>query len=293
MKNIHLLPTEKPSRLHYYSVGNFGVSKENLNWKQGRHIYITSDEQIKDDDWVYCPVLKKAFFICLDSILMFKNLGYDSEGNSVYKKEWLKKIILTTDEDLIKDGVLSIDDEFLEWFAKNSDCEEVETFIDTMGCSLENCNGNPCVNYKIIIPQEDKINDSESLMDLKEDNILEMFINEQGYPDGPTQEVWSNGVREGIEWYRKKDQKIIPNDATDVEVFAIEEDADGKPFAYIGYKISNGNFHFTTVPFTEPKKEKMYTESEVLKLLISCNDKFGVYDYKSNEEVINWFKGLK
>jgi hypothetical protein len=92
MKNIHILPTEKPSRLHYYSVLNFGVSKENLNWKQGRHIYITSDEQIKDDDWVYCPVLKKAFFICLDSILMFKNLLYDSEGNSVYKKEWLKKI---------------------------------------------------------------------------------------------------------------------------------------------------------------------------------------------------------
>jgi hypothetical protein len=31
----------------------------------------------------------------------------------------LQKIILTTDLDLIKDGVQSIDNEFLEWFVKN------------------------------------------------------------------------------------------------------------------------------------------------------------------------------
>ena len=288
MKNLHLLPTDKPSRLHYYSVLNFGVSKENLNWKQGRHIYITSDEEIKEGDWFFNG---EHILQCSD----VTDIIIDTEGQWSTIED-CKKIILTTDQDLIKDGVQAIDDEFLEWFVKNSDCEEVETFIDIMGCSLENCNGNPCVNYKIIIPKEDKINVSESLIDLKEDNILEMFINEQGYPDGPTQEVWSNGVREGIEWYRRKDQKIIPNDATDVEVFAIKEDADGKPFAYIGYKISNGNFHFTTVPFTEPKQEKMYTESEVLKLLISCKDRFGgseLYDYTSDERVINWFKRLK
>lgn len=36
------------------------------------------------------------------------------------------KIILTTNKLLIKDGVQSIDDEFLEWFVKNSSCERVE-----------------------------------------------------------------------------------------------------------------------------------------------------------------------
>ncbi len=36
-----------------------------------------------------------------------------------------KKIILTTDQDLIKDGVQAIDDEFLEWFVKNPSCEYV------------------------------------------------------------------------------------------------------------------------------------------------------------------------
>lgn len=51
------------------------------------------------------------------------------------------------------------------------------------------------------------------------------------------------------------DDVIIPKNATNVEVFAIKPDEDGKLFAYIGYKMPNGNFHFTIVPFTEPIKE--------------------------------------
>ena len=150
MKNIHILPTDKPSRLH--KIGNeLGLTNTpNSNFLAKQHnIYITSDEGIKDDDWVYCPVLKKPVFICLDSILMFKDLGYDSNGNSKYKKEWLKKIILTTDPDLIKYGVQAIDDEFLEWFVKNPSCESVE--ID------KNWNYplDKSWEYKIIIPKEE------------------------------------------------------------------------------------------------------------------------------------------
>jgi hypothetical protein len=40
------------------------------------------------------------------------------------KKE--SKIILTTDQNLIKERVQAINDEFLEWFVKNPSCEEVE-----------------------------------------------------------------------------------------------------------------------------------------------------------------------
>jgi hypothetical protein len=35
-------------------------------------------------------------------------------------------------------------------------------------------------------------------------------------------------------------------------------------FAYIGYKISNGNFEFNVVPFTEPQAERMYSKEEVI-----------------------------
>ena len=49
---------------------------------------------------------------------------------------------------------------------------------------------------------------------------------------------------------------IFPSDAYSFEVFAIKDSVDsptGKQ-AFIGYKISNGNFHFVGVPYTEPIK---------------------------------------
>jgi hypothetical protein len=76
--------------------------------KINENIYITSDEKPKSGDWsLYagCKLHK-----CIEDII----------GDE------FKKIILTTDQDLIKDGVQVIDDEFLEWFVKNPSCEEVE-----------------------------------------------------------------------------------------------------------------------------------------------------------------------
>jgi hypothetical protein len=140
-KNIHVLPTDKPSRLHYYNsfdgIDNYGLSKKNLNWKQGRNIYITSDEEIKEGDWCY-----------------YENgdlKGIHKVVNGQRPKTMiLKKIILTTDQDLIKDGVQSIDDEFLEWFVKNPSCEFVE-----IQCRYNFYAGQDLTHYKIIIPSEE------------------------------------------------------------------------------------------------------------------------------------------
>ena len=72
---------------------------------------------------------------------------------------------------------------------------------------------------------------------------------------------------EGAKWQQERSQQIIPFDAYNIEVFAIKPDENGKLFAYIGYKITNGNFHFNVVPFTEPQQEGSYSEEEVLELL--------------------------
>jgi hypothetical protein len=61
-----------------------------------------------------------------------------------------KKIILTTDQDLIKDGVQAIDDDFLEWFVKNPSCEEVE-----IQYRYNFYVGQDLTHYKIIIPQQE------------------------------------------------------------------------------------------------------------------------------------------
>ena len=54
MKNIHILPTDKPSRLRYNLSNALVLTKQSYRdyGKQvNRHIYITSNEEIKEGDW--------------------------------------------------------------------------------------------------------------------------------------------------------------------------------------------------------------------------------------------------
>jgi hypothetical protein len=53
-------------------------------------------------------------------------------------------------------------------------------------------------------------------------------------------------------------EKLIPSDAHSFEVFAIK-DCDESPTgkqAFIGFQISNGDFHFIGVPYTKPKQQE-------------------------------------
>jgi hypothetical protein len=81
-------------------------------YKIGKNIYITSDDsKIEADD----------YYIYNNQVLISLNGERDKDD---YK--YCKKIILTDNLDLIKDGVQPVDYEFLEWFVKNQNCEEVE-----------------------------------------------------------------------------------------------------------------------------------------------------------------------
>jgi hypothetical protein len=157
MKNIHVLSTDKPSRLYAYK-GVLNLAADEFvaptiikNDLINLNIYITSDEEIKDD-WCYDEYNK----------VVFKNTGAGTPGAS-------KKIILTTDQSL--DGVQAIDDKFLEWFVKNPNCEKIEiktrylhsyktgenfiSFSKTPEFSTRNMQ---CIKieprYEIIIPQQ-------------------------------------------------------------------------------------------------------------------------------------------
>jgi len=148
MKNIHLIETDKPSRLHITGNLNLypnGVLRKPQGLCKNQHFYITNSEEIKEgvDQWY------------LDKVL---NEPYNSGGAQYSSKQ--NVIILTTDQDLIKDGVQAIDDEFLEWFVKNPSCEKVE--VEHFGTCCGNQFINQCINcekynpiYKLIIPQEE------------------------------------------------------------------------------------------------------------------------------------------
>jgi hypothetical protein len=118
MKNIHVLPTDKPSRLYFNTKAKYYAFSYTVTSQGGsvsnRHIYITNDEEIKQPCWCW-DILQKRIYWVHDTIPQYPTIG-----------NYFKKIILTTDQDLIKNGVQAIDDEFLEWFVKNPSCEFVE-----------------------------------------------------------------------------------------------------------------------------------------------------------------------
>jgi hypothetical protein len=137
MKNVHVLPTDKPSRLYSWEelrIGDSSTRPTHLGMFN-QHIYITSDEEIKEGYWC----------LGMDGIFQYKGKV------NLPDVELPKKIILTTDQDLIQDGIQEVDDEFLEWFVKNPSCE----FVEVKKVEDRYIDFHTPISYKIIIPQEE------------------------------------------------------------------------------------------------------------------------------------------
>jgi len=156
MKNIYVLPTDKISRLAIENKELILVDEIN-NYKNAQNIYVTNDEVI--EEWyIYKGKLLRA-----------------SINHSKYEIIYGKPVVLTTDQDLIKDSIQTIPDEFLNWFIKNPSCEKVNiqeekhlicnhcdslysSFSDGIHCDVCVRLAKPIVKvlgYKIIIPQEE------------------------------------------------------------------------------------------------------------------------------------------
>jgi hypothetical protein len=194
MANIHVLKTDKPSILFKDDFSKYFISiniDQEQNHFKPQHIYITNDEEIKEGDWTLMFDDFGNLFLC-DKPQQY--LGIE-KGHHLNKG--LRKIILTTDQDLIKDGVQVIDDEFLEWFVKNPSCKKVKIKkfhgINTSIAEISSVSGNDDYkwegkgdfrDYKIIIPQEeqkqhliDMIKDAEDLgLYKKQRTAVELII---------------------------------------------------------------------------------------------------------------------
>ena len=139
MRNIFIIKTDKPSRLFYNAGGALlYTTYQNYN---GVNLYITSDEEVRENEW------------CLDQdSTLFQN-GNNPVSNTADYYGSMKKIILTTDEDLIAKGVQSIDEEFLQWFVKNPTCTKVE--VDVVIVKPHYSYPRDGINhYNIIMPKE-------------------------------------------------------------------------------------------------------------------------------------------
>jgi len=254
MKNIHLIETDKPSRLHITGSLNLypnGVSRKPQGLCKNQHIYITSDEKIKEGDW--CLHLGKSFTdnILSDKITLVKiserylsmNSYFWKQGDKnsqfSYSENKLRKIILTTDQDLINDDIQAIDDEFLEWFVENPNCEEIyiEKFhgIKTSIAEISAVSGNDDYNwkgtrdlkdYKIIIPQEEP--KQETL-----EEAAERYIAEDNY------NRYYNDFIEGAKWQQEKNNT---SKVTRFEVIQHSHPYNGR--AYTNYNAKDVEIQF-------------------------------------------------
>jgi len=139
MKNIHLLPTDKPSKFFITNEDEYGYREhyvpDTMQTIKCMNMHIISEEEIKVGDWFIhpdsscfnkeCKEVSIGGYEILQVIKVDENFIYHSAMMAIHKNKNIKKIILTTDQDLIKDGVRAIDDEFLEWFVKNPTCEHI------------------------------------------------------------------------------------------------------------------------------------------------------------------------
>jgi hypothetical protein len=169
MKNIHVLATHKPSRLAYYGTSkSLSLYEGTVNFKafeiNPQYIYITNDEELKEGDY-YLSFSKSI----IKNTIKYGEIG-KSKTDMDFSLDYVKKIILTTDVDLIKDGVQAIDDEFLEWFVKNPSCEEIKVFKDERLEEEQDFHF-----YELIIPKEEPKHPK-----VLSENGNELFFDEQG-----------------------------------------------------------------------------------------------------------------
>jgi hypothetical protein len=180
MKNVHVIPTDKPSRLYlttheYIFEEGYSLSTDEC---ENKNIYITNDEEIKEGDY---GILGKTI---LSYHQMHKKWGMP-QG---------KKIILTTDQDLIKDGVQNLSDEFLECFVNNPSCEsvEVQKWFD----------GLDFLEYKIIILKEEP--KQETLEEVaNKANGYNVYAKETKAP------IFNEGFIAGAKWQQEQDKKCF------------------------------------------------------------------------------------
>jgi hypothetical protein len=150
MKNVHIIPTENSSRL---SIKDGGLILHRQQWRKGtQNIHITSDSKFVRDEYI------------TDGIEVIKATPklVDAQG-LVGRRNW-NKIIITTDPELIKDGVHPIGEDFLKWFVENPTCIKVEVvygLFNPMGRQVDpndlGQNHSKCVwKYKIITTKEEQ-----------------------------------------------------------------------------------------------------------------------------------------
>lgn len=145
-KNIYILTTDNLTRVHkdseLFISPKYQLSKSINSSVEGLNIYITSDDYIG-----------LSWYIDTDSNRVRKGV-IDDERYWKVRSDY-KKIILTTDQDLIKEGVADLFKDnltFIEYLIKHIDMQWAKVI------PLMSNNGRALFGYKVETPEESLVN---------------------------------------------------------------------------------------------------------------------------------------
>ena len=193
-QNIYIFETNKPSKIigaTIYSLELLSeVNDESMSaWNVNKNIYITFKENFKVGGYF----LPKGH-LHPHKLKEFNKVSGDleSENGLCYDITKCDAIVLTTDEDLIKDGVQAIDDKVLEWIIKNPTCKfaKVEKVVKDISTRVSDDIKYPnleVVFYEVEIPK--KIDFNQIIKDMpdfsflsreEKEKVLSEFLQESG-----------------------------------------------------------------------------------------------------------------
>jgi hypothetical protein len=268
MKNLHLIRARE-SRLYYtISMSGYNLKLSATPIHQSsevrpQNLYITNDEEIKEGDW-FISHLNEALKCTKkeDKFVWYERLTVEGVSKipqpfSIHINLNNKKIILTTDPDLIKDGVQAIDDEFLEWFVNNPSCEGVETFIFGFDDSII----SHSKKYKIIIPKEEP---KDVVLGYKTSLDAQMLDKEE-----PKQETTLEEIA----------KKVYPDNIVQLSPTFFHNTSDIRRHDFIqGYNLHKG---------------ELYSEQEVFNLLMEFSSRDRNSSSGTPHSIAKWFEQFK
>jgi hypothetical protein len=268
MKNIHVLPTDKPSRLHFTEEELVFTPK--YKKLDGVNICITSDEEIKEGDWYINTFVSEREQKPQTHTEKRHLINHQKD----YRFKYCKKIILTTDTDLINDGVQAIDDEFLEWFVKNPSCESVKVEGHIY-------KGQDETEYKIIIPSE------EPNYNMKKEILAEMEKLEV-----PKQETLEEAQKQQFNYDNLHDAKEI---SSRIKVVETIEEASERIISDMGWVWENTESSARMVArHCAKSQERSYSEEDMRDYAIFYYTHQGkATKYWGKDLFKEWFKQFK
>jgi hypothetical protein len=144
MKNVHLIPTDNPSRLGRIVATNDLFLKVQNDLPRGENVNV--------------------YITVVDTISIGDREIIDNECRKFTKNETRigKKVILSDDPTLIDSGVQAIPNDFIEWLVQNPSCESVE--VELFPKFSNNL-------YGIIIPKEEPKQELTSVVPQEQNTI--------------------------------------------------------------------------------------------------------------------------